>query len=654
MLSPTLTAGASFGAVNCNCVLRSLIRIHSTWPTSSINPVNTHLLLVRETERAKKIDKGIDQEGDGSKGEARQLVCASGQAHNYQIVRARLALKFTVCLALLVITFALFGQTLGHDFINLDDPEYVAQNPHIQSGVNWRSIVWAFTHIHSNNWHPLTSISHMLDCQLFGLNPGAHHLVNVFFHGVTAALLFVFLEQVTGSLWRSAFVAAIFAIHPLRVESVAWISERKDVLSGLFFMLTLLAYVHYTRRPNAWRYCAMSILFVSGLLSKPMLVMLPFLLLLLDYRPLNRPGDLSKLLLEKIPLFVLSAGSAVATLIAQSAGDIGLVRLEVLPFSWRITNALASYLIYIWQMIWPADLALAYGHPGKLPLWQVAGSFFLLIAISAGAFALRKKAPYLIVGWVWYLVLLVPVIGFVQVGGQSHADRYTYLPQIGLYLAITWGVVDLCQTWRCPRFVLGLTAGLVISVFSVCAAHQVSFWHDSEKLWRHALAVTKNNDLAHLNLGLVLADQKHLDEAITELQSVVARHPNDADARLKLANALFVKEGRMNDAIRQYEAAAALGPNPELEIELANLLLAQGRTEEAVGYYRHVVQMQPTSALAHYNLAVGLHRLGQLSEAIVHYREALRIDPNYPDANRFLEQAVLEKEQSEARFRLKP
>jgi tetratricopeptide (TPR) repeat protein len=574
-------------------------------------------------------------------------------------VRTQLLLRLAICAGLIAITWAVFGQTVGHDFINLDDPNYVSQNDHVRAGLNWDGIVWAFTHVHSANWHPLTTMSHMLDCQLFGLKPGAHHFVNVLLHSATAVLLFFLLAQInpdwTGTIWRSAFVAAIFAIHPLHVESVAWISERKDVLSGLFFVLTLLAYFYYTRKPNVSRYLTMSILFACGLMAKPMLVTTPIILLLLDYWPLERFGKLSarKLIAEKIPLLVLSIGSAVATLIVQSEG-VGLVALEVLRLSWRITNALASYLVYIRQMIWPVNLALIYSHPGKLPVWQVAGAAALLIAITLGVFALRKRNPYLIVGWGWYLIMLVPVIGLVQVGGQAHADRYTYLPQIGLYIAATWAIVDLARFRRCPAPILGAAGAIIIGALAIRAADQVSYWHDSERLWRHSLAVTTQNDMAHLGLGQLFLDQKRLDDSIAELETVVALHPSDILARLVLASALSEKKGRMNDAISEYEAAAKIGdPNPDVGTTLANLLLEQGRVGEAIKYYRAILQLLPSSALAHYNLAVGLHRAHQLPEAIFHYQETLKIDPKYPDAEYFLGQALLENGQpDEAKIHL--
>ena len=553
--------------------------------------------------------------------------------------------RFVICGVIVALTWIVFGQTFWHDFINLDDPFYVSENPNIQTGLTWRSIAWAFTHVHANNWHPLTTMSHMLDCQLFDLRPGWHHLVNVLLHSANAVLLFLLLAKINPPrIWSSAFVAAVFAIHPLRVESVAWISERKDVLSGLFFMLTVLAYFRYAQKQSLARYVTMSILFACGLLSKSMLVTLPIILLLLDYWPLERfeKTGVRKLFLEKVPLFVLSIASAAVTLVAQSQ-EVGLVPFEVLPFWWRITNALAAYIVYIWQVIWPIDLALFYSHPGKLPIWQVCGSAALLLAITLGFFALRKRIPYLIVSWCWYLIMLVPVIGLVQVGGQSHADRYTYLPQIGLYIATIWGIVDFAKSRSYTTAIFGAAGAIIITALGWGAARQVWYWHDSERLWRHVLAVTTANDVAHLCLGSLFLDQERLDEAIAEFQSIVARHPRDAGARLKLANALAQKKDRINDAIVEFEAASRIGdPNPDVETTLANLLLEQRRIDEAIKYYRHVVQLKPSSALAHYNLAIGLHRLGQLPEAIAQYKEALAIDPKYPDAQYFLEQAESE------------
>src|SRR6266571_5542154 len=407
----------------------------------------------------------------------------------------RLLVAVGVCVSLVVFTWIVFGQTLRHDFVNYDDPRYVYQNTRITSGLNISGIAWAFTHIHSENWHPLTTITHMLDCQLYGLKASGHHFTNVLLHTIAVLLLFVVLQQMTGAFWRSAFVAALFAIHPLHVESVAWVAERKDVLSGVFFMLTLLAYFHYTRAPSNLRYLIVAFVFALGLMSKPMLVTLPFVLLLLDYWPLERikaqrpdiGRQLLKLIAEKIPLIVLSAVSGVITFLAQRHA-IGWT--EQLPMLARINNAIVTYVIYVRQMFWPGNLAVFYPHPeNRLPQWEIGLAVALLACITTTALVLRKVAPYLITGWFWYLGMLVPVIGLVQVGWQGHADRYTYLPQVGLYIAGTWAIADLTASFR-RRILLGAAALLIIGALSWTAWIQTSYWRDSEMLFTHALAVT--------------------------------------------------------------------------------------------------------------------------------------------------------------------
>ena len=400
----------------------------------------------------------------------------------------------------------------------------------------------------------------------------------------------------------------------------------------------------------------MSTFFALCLIAKPMLITLPFILLLLDYWPLNRwqssngedqRSPVAKLIIEKVPLFLLSIACAVTTLVVQSKGTVGLVPLDELPFSWRLMNAFSATLVYIQQMFWPVELALGYSHPGKLPLWQFALAAATLIAATILFSLVRQRKPFLIVGWCWYLIMLVPVIGLVQVGGQAHADRYTYLPQIGLYVAVTWMIVDLVKAWPVRIPILSAVGVVTLFVLSACSWRQVGYWRDSETLWRHSLAVTKDNDIAHLGLGMLFSDQKRLNDAIAELQGVVDRHPNDADARLKLAAALAEKKDRVDEAIDQYEKADRTGSNPDVETTIANLLLDQGRVGDALRYYRLVVELQPSSALAHYNLAVGLHRAGQLPEAIVHYKEALRIQPDYPDADYFLGEALFQNGQTD-------
>jgi len=493
----------------------------------------------------------------------------------------------SVCICLAVLTWIVFGQTLWHDFINYDDPRYVYENTKITSGLSVSGIAWAFTHIHSMNWHPLTTISHMLDCQLYALRPGWHHFTNVLLHTIAVLLLFLALQQMTGAFWQSAFVAAVFAIHPLRVESVAWIAERKDVLSGVFFMLMLLAYVHYVRSPSVRRYLVVVFVLACGLMSKPMLVTLPFVLLLLDYWPLDRiRGQLRRRMLEKIPLIALSAISSVATFVAQK-GAVGWT--EQLPILERIDNAVVSYVLYIWQMLWPLRLAVFYPHPeNRLPLWEIICSLLFLISISVVAIALRKQRPYLITGWFWYLGMLVPVIGLVQVGWQGRADRYTYLPQIGLYIAVTWAAADLTALWRHRRAIVSTAATLAVGLLSLRAWAQTSYWRDSETLFKHALAVTTNNDVAENNLGIVYLQQAKLDKAISLLQAAVNLRPDNTPAHENLAKALLQK-GEVADALIHYQKLLELQPNNiEVHNIVGTVLIQHGRIREGVEEWQNV------------------------------------------------------------------
>jgi tetratricopeptide (TPR) repeat protein len=530
-----------------------------------------------------------------------------------------------VCICLAVLTWIVFGQTLWHDFINYDDPRYVYENSKITSGLSLSGIAWAFTHIHAMNWHPLTTISHMLDCQLYGLKAGWHHSTNVLLHSIATVLLFLALQQMTRAPWRSAFVAAVFAIHPLRVESVAWIAERKDVLSGVFFMLTLLVYAHYVRAPSFRRYLLLATACAFGLMSKPMLVTLPFVLLLLDYwplgrcshRPVGRPpanapegrghGALSArvswvpLLAEKIPLIALAAVSSVITLIAQK-GAVGFT--EQLPVVSRINNTVVTYVLYIGQMFWPAKLSVFYPHPeNRLPLWQIILALVTVIGITTGSIAVRKQRPYLLVGWLWYIGMLVPVIGLVQVGWQGHADRYTYLPQIGLYIMISWMVVDFTTLWHRQRTILTACAAIVITALGWRTWAQTSYWRDSETLFRQALAVTTNNDVAENNLGIVFLQQGKLDEAISLLQAAVDLRADNSPAQENLAKALLQK-GRVPEALVHYRKLAELQPdNFEVHNIVGTVLVQKGRIREGMEEWQKVLVIQPDNGNAMSNLA---------------------------------------------------
>ena len=558
-------------------------------------------------------------------------------------------LSLAVCVFLGLCVWAVFGQTLHHDFVNYDDDEYVYENPAITHGLSLHGVEWAFTHPHQKNWHPVTTLSHMLDCELYGLKPGGHHLTSVLLHAATGMLLFGVLWQMTGALWRSALVAAVFAIHPLRVESVAWVAERKDVLSGLFFMLTLWAYARYAQRraavsgeqqsllrsPAYW----LSLFFCTlGLMSKPMLVTVPFVLLLLDFWPLNRISDVRllasgsrRLLWEKIPFLVLSAGSCVATMLAQqgaiqSVQSIGLVA--------RFTNAVMAYAVYLWQMVCPVDLAVFYLHPGNtVPVWPVIVSVVVLVLISVAVLGWGKERRYGLVGWMWYLVMLVPVIGLVQVGNQAHADRYTYLPQIGLYILIVWGLADVCDKWRYGRPVLGVTALGMLAGLLALARGQAAYWKNSLTLWPHTLASTSGNYIADFNLGAALSQQGKVEEAIGYFQQGLEFKPDDAKAHYNLANALM-SQGKLEAAIGHWKMALQLKPDyAEANDNLGLALQNKGKLDEAIARYRHGLQSKPEDAVAHNNLGSALQSQGKLKEAIEHYRQALQLDPDYAEAH---------------------
>jgi tetratricopeptide (TPR) repeat protein len=518
-------------------------------------------------------------------------------------------LTIGVSVFLLSLTWLVFGQTLGYDFVNYDDPRYVYQNTRITSGINLANVAWAFTHVHSENWHPLTTITHMLDCQLYGLHAGWHHFTNVLLHCLAVVLLFVALERMTSVLWRSAFVAAVFAVHPLHVESVAWIAERKDVLSAVFFMLTLLAYLHYTRAPSIGRYLTVAFVIALGLMSKPMLVTLPFVLLLLDFWPLGRfearksntGRQLLRLILEKIPLIALSVVSSIVTFLAQR-GAIGWT--EELPISERISNAFVAYVIYIRQMFWPAGLAVFYPHPeNRLPVWEVSLAAIVLVGITLAAFAFRKRVPYLLTGWLWYLGMLVPVIGLVQVGWQGHADRYTYLPQIGLYIAVTWAISDFIRSWGFQRITLGAATVLLVGALSWRAWLQTSYWRDSETLFTHALAVTSNNDVALNNLGIIFLDKGQLDKAISKLEAAIDLRPENAPAHNNLAKALL-RKGQVSEAMVHYRKFLELEPaNVEARNTLGTALIQQGHVREAIDQWQEALKTQPENGNAASNLA---------------------------------------------------
>lgn len=531
---------------------------------------------------------------------------------------------------LVLITWIVFGRTLTYSFVNFDDRNYVYGNLIVTNGISWAGLVHAFAGSHAGNWHPLTTISHMLDCQIFGLRPGGHHLVNVLLHTLAVLLLFGVLQRMTGFVWRSAFVAAVFAIHPLRVESVAWIAERKDVLGALFFMLTLSAYDRFVRERTTSRYFVVFALFACGLMSKPMLVTLPLVLLLLDYWPLQRIADsisLRQVLIEKIPLFGLSIASSGATILAARHS---LSVMEPLALTSRIDNAITSYITYIGQLIAPANLAVFYPFQ-TLPMWQVGVAAVLLIALTVVALIWRNQRPYLLVGWFWYLAMLIPVIGIIQIGLQGHADRYTYLPQIGLYLLITWSVAEMSILRRRVE-TLFVLSGIVLLGLAWASWKQVSYWKDSETLWNHTLAVTSDNDVAHNNLGLYYQEQGKGEEALEQYRDALKIETARTDARYNLSSALtytnianvLSAQGRIAEGVLQYQKAIELRPDyGDAHYNLGKAYLAQGRIDEAIAELQATVEVQPDDADAHNSLAGAYLRKKMVLEAIYHYEKAI-------------------------------
>jgi tetratricopeptide (TPR) repeat protein len=539
-------------------------------------------------------------------------------------------------LVLVLVTLALYWPATRGDFINFDDDLYVTTNVHVQKGLAWESIKWACLNPVCCNWHPVTMWSHMAVCQVFGPNPWGHHLTNVLLHALNAGLVFGLLRQMTGARWRSLLVAALFALHPLRVESVAWVAERKDVLSGFFGLLALMAYARYAQGrgrksearspkpeaagpslshlPSSIFYLLSLFLFALGLMSKPVLVTWPFVMLLLDYWPLRRLPLKTQdsrlkaslpLLLEKLPFFALSAVASVVTFVVQQRGG-SLAAGEHLPLGARNGNALISYCRHLGKLFWPTELAVFYPHPGPWPLGKVLLAGGWLLVISGLVWVSRRRAPYLLVGWLWFVGMLVPMIGLVQTGGQAMADRHTYLPSLGLLILTIWGAGELTRRWRHQARALSVAGGAAIVLCLGLTRQQIGYWRDSEALFRQALAVTENNDVARNGLGIALGKKGQLDEAIRQFQEAIRLKPDHADAYNSLGAALG-KKGQMDEATREFQEALRLNPD---------------------------------HAEAHNNLGAALYQKGQTDEAIRQFQEALRLRPEYAGARRNLD-AVL-------------
>ena len=530
-----------------------------------------------------------------------------------------------VCLFLIMATLTVYWQIQDFHFVNFDDNQYVYENRHVQKGLTIESITWAFTTFHAANWHPVTWLSHMLDCQLYGMKSGWHHFTNLLFHIANTLLLFFVFRKMTGSLWQSAFIAGAFALHPLHAESVAWVSERKDVLSTFFWMLTMWSYIWYVGHPTIYRYVLVVFFYAFGLMSKPMLVTLPFILLLLDFCPLHRfrfqPLDDSansqqtvnplRLILEKIPLFVLAVMSSAITVYAQK--EAGAIQsLEVYPAQVRITNALVSYVKYIGEMVYPFKLAVFYPHSGMLPWWKIVVACLLLVSISFLAIRSVKQCPYFAMGWLWYLGTLVPVIGVIQVGTQTMADRYTYIPLIGTFVILAWGVPELVEKWRHRKIWLGTSTTVFFAVLMAMTWKQVGYRENSIMLFEHTLKITTNNYAAHNNLGAALNAQNRPTKAMEHFLKALRIKPGFLIARMNLGIS-FDK---------------------------------QGRTAEAIEQYSEILRIKPNYGEVHNNMGIALARTGDVEGAINHFRKALEINPDNIQAKRNLEQALIINQQN--------
>jgi protein O-mannosyl-transferase len=591
--------------------------------------------------------------------------------------------QLIVCGSLLLITLAVFGQTIRHEFISLDDGSYVFTNPLVWHGLSGSSIVQAFTSGRLALWVPMTWISLMIDWNLYDVHAGGYHLTNVLLHATTAILLCLLLQRMTGRLWPSVFVAALFAVHPLRVESVAWVTERKDVLSGVFFMLTLMAYVSYARRPfSLARYVLTLMLFALGLMAKPMLVTVPGVLLLLDYWPLQRmtsrtgqhdPATIRWwhrvplavwLIVEKIPFCILAVADSVITVLVQ---DRTLTVGERLHFAGRIGQAAASYVFYLSKFFYPIDLALVYPRRAdSLPLYEVLGALALLAAITVAAVLARRRCPYFLVGWLWFLVMLLPMVGLVRVGITGVADRCTYLPQIGLAMVLAWGAADLCGASQLRRRICGTAAVLVLAIAMVLAFRQTSYWCDSETLWQHTIDCTSDNAVAEMYFGDMLIEEGRYDDALVHVKAAMALLPympqpcfamgriamfrgelaraedylslavkNDpsftpAYARLGL---LFYQRGRFSDAISNLEQCVAADPqNCEVWLDIGRCFMALGKTKDAKAVFLHVAHLSPDCASSLVRLGLILASRHRFVEAIENFQRVIDVFPRYVGA----------------------
>jgi len=561
----------------------------------------------------------------------------------------RTRLEFIVILILVLITIVAYWQLPGHDFLRFDDKRFITKNIHVHKGITWESIAWAFSITDYDYWHPLTWLSHILAFQLFGLKASMHLLINLFLHIANILLLFIVLKRMTGFLWRSAFVAALFALHPLNVESVAWASECKNVLSTFFWMLTMFTYARYTERPGFYRYLLTFLVFALGLMAKPMLVTLPFVLILLDYWPLcrfklfqsgvmgheirqsilygSRWSPVLRLVLEKVPFLFLSAICIyLSSLSVQRLGIV--ISTASVPMKLRIYNALVSYVSYIKKMVWPHNLAVYYPYPESIPFWEVAGAALFLLCVSIFVFRALRSKPYLAVGWLWYIGTLIPAIGLIQAGlWPAIADRFSYVPLIGLFIVIAWGIPDLVARWRYKKIVLAITAILLLLTFTTETWFQNRYWQNSVTLFTHSVNVTPNNFVAHNILGNTLEKQGKLIEAISHYAEALKINSNYAEAHNNLGYTL-TRLKHYKEAIYQYNEALRINPTyTDAHNNLGTALLHQGNEKAAIYHYYEVLKSNPKYAGAYYNLGKISLNQGKTEEAINLYRKALTFEP---------------------------
>jgi tetratricopeptide (TPR) repeat protein len=542
--------------------------------------------------------------------------------------------------ALTLITLFAYEPLRHNDFISYDDGRYVTENPNVKAGITRQSILWAFTTQHAGNWHPLTWLSHMLDYQLFGMNARWHHMTSLLLHIINTVLLFFVLKKITAAIWRSAFVAAAFALHPLHVESVAWVAERKDVLSTLFWILTIAVYIRYVRRNGISWYILTILAFALGLMAKPMLVTLPFVLLLLDYWPLKRPQKnkrvIFRMVAEKIPLFLLTAISCILTLSAQQkAGAVNPI-----PLATRTAIAVISYASYISKMLWPSKPAMFYPLPESLNKILALVSAFSITGITIISVYWARRRPWFLVGWLWFLGTLVPVIGLVKVGAAAIADRYTYIPSVGFFIIIAWSIAEIVKKWSYTKWPLTVCVILVFIAWMLCARFQVGHWRNSTALYEHTISVTERNYIAHNNLGLELYNEGLINDAVEHFRKAAKFSPGLSEPYWHLADAL-AKQGRIHEAVSQATKASKFEPNETLANEkLGRFLFEQKKFEEAVYYFKKAAEIDTNSVSAHVNLAAALLQLNKFDEAIKHYQKALAINPEDSQAQNGLKTAI--------------